>query len=188
MRKMKRVEDSRTENTYLIMNKHINSYGRLFGGVLMQWIDEMAGIVAHRHAGTIVTTACVDNLNFKAGAYLGNTVVLIGKMTYVGRTSMEVRIDTYVEDSDGMRKMINRAYEVMVALDENDNKVEVPGLIVETEAEKADLRHVTAFYMQEMLTGRKSLTSSGILAVFMSCVEIMTVTGPKSFQLHCDLK
>ena len=44
MRKMKRVEDSRTENTYLIMNKHINSYGRLFGGVLMQWIDEMAGI------------------------------------------------------------------------------------------------------------------------------------------------
>ena len=56
MRKMKRVEDSRTENTYLIMNKHINSYGRLFGGVLMQWIDEMAGIVAHRHAGTIVTT------------------------------------------------------------------------------------------------------------------------------------
>lgn len=29
----------------------------------------------------------VDNLNFKAGAYLGNTVVLIGKMTYVGRTS-----------------------------------------------------------------------------------------------------
>ena len=29
MRKMKRVEDSRTENTYLIMNKHINSYGRL---------------------------------------------------------------------------------------------------------------------------------------------------------------
>ena len=112
MRKMKRVEDSRTENTYLIMNKHINSYGRLFGGVLMQWIDEMAGIVAHRHAGTIVTTACVDNLNFKAGAY--------------------------VEDSQGMRKMINRAYEVMVALDENDNKVEVPGLIVETEAEKAE--------------------------------------------------
>ena len=107
MRKMKRVEDSRTENTYLIMNKHINSYGRLFGGVLMQWIDEMAGIVAHRHAGTIVTTACVDNLNFKAGAYLGNTVVLIGKMTYV-------------------------------ALNENDNKVEVPGLIVETEAEKAE--------------------------------------------------
>ena len=138
MREQKHVEDSRTENTYLIMPKHINGYGRLFGGILLQWIDEVAGIVAHRHAGSIVTTACVDNLNFKAGAYLGDTVVLIGRMTYVGKTSMEVRVDTYAEDSNGMRRMNNRAYEVLVALDENDNKLEVPGLIVETEAQKAE--------------------------------------------------
>lgn len=138
MREQKHVEDSRTENTYLIMPKHINGYGRLFGGILLQWIDEVAGIVAHRHAGSIVTTACVDNLNFKAGAYLGDTVVLIGRMTYVGKTSMEIRVDTYAEDSNGMRRMINRAYEVLVALDENDNKLEVPGLIVETEAQKAE--------------------------------------------------
>lgn len=138
MRKQKHVEDSRTENTYLIMPKHINGYGRLFGGILLQWIDEVAGIVAHRHAGSIVTTACVDNLNFKAGAYLGDTVVLIGKMTYVGKTSMEVRVDTYAEDADGTRRMINRAYEVLVALDENDKKIEVPGLIVETEAQRAE--------------------------------------------------
>lgn len=138
MRKQKRVEDSRTENTYLIMPKHINGYGRLFGGILLQWIDEVAGIVAHRHAGSIVTTACVDNLNFKAGAYLGDTMVLIGRMTYVGKTSMEVRVDTYAEDADGTRRMINRAYEVLVALDENDKKIEVPGLIVETEAQRAE--------------------------------------------------
>ena len=138
MREKKHVEDSRTENTYLIMPKHINGYGRLFGGILMQWIDEVAGIVAHRHAGSIVTTACVDNLNFKAGAYLGDTVVLIGRMTYVGKTSMEVRVDTYAEDADGARRMINRAYEVLVAIDQEDRKLEVPGLIVETESEKAE--------------------------------------------------
>lgn len=138
MREQKRVEDSRTENTYLIMPKHINGYGRLFGGILMQWIDEVAGIVAHRHAGSIVTTACVDNLNFKAGAYLGDTVVLIGRMTYVGKTSMEVRVDTYAEDADGIRRMINRAYEVLVSIDQEDKKLEVPGLIVETESERAE--------------------------------------------------
>ena len=138
MRKQKRVEDSRTENTYLIMPKHINGYGRLFGGILMQWIDEVAGIVAHRHAGSIVTTACVDNLNFKAGAYLGDTVVLIGRMTYVGKTSMEVRVDTYAEDADGTRRMINRAYEVLVAIDQNDKKLQVPGLLIETESDKAE--------------------------------------------------
>ena len=41
MRKMKHMEDSRTENTYLIMNKHINGYGRLFGGVMKQKIREL---------------------------------------------------------------------------------------------------------------------------------------------------
>ena len=48
-----------------------------------------------------------------------------------GRSSMEVRIDTYAEKLDGTRKMINRAYFVMVGTDENQNPIEVPGLIVE---------------------------------------------------------
>lgn len=42
----KRVEDSKTRQSYLLMYRHINGYGRLFGGVLMGWIDELAGIVA----------------------------------------------------------------------------------------------------------------------------------------------
>ena len=113
-----------TEQTYLLMHRHINGYGRLFGGQLMQWIDELAGIVSMRH--------------FKAGAYLNDTIVLIGRITYVGRTSMEVRVDTYVEDLEGMRRVINRAYVVMVAIDEEGHAVEVPGLIVESESEKAE--------------------------------------------------
>ena len=103
-----------TEQTYLLMHRHINGYGRLFGGQLMQWIDELAGIVSMRHAGGRITTASIDNLNFKAGAYLNDTIVLIGRITYVGRTSMEVRVDTYVEDLEGMRRVINRAYRIQI--------------------------------------------------------------------------
>lgn len=132
MERTKRVEDSRTENTYLVMTKHINGYGRLFGGILMAWIDETAGTVARRHSGSLVTTACVDNLNFKAPAFVGNTVVLTGKMTYTGKTSMEIRVDAYVEELDGTRKTINRAYVVMVAIDKDGNNLEVPRLEVET--------------------------------------------------------
>lgn len=138
MLKEKYVKDSESMNTYLVMAKHINGYGRLFGGILMGWIDELAGTVARRHSGSIVTTACIDNLNFKAPAYYGNTIVLNGRITYVGKTSMEVRVDTYVEDLDGTRKTINRAYVVMVAVDKNGNKVNVPGLKIETETEKAE--------------------------------------------------
>lgn len=51
---------------------------------------------------------------------------------------MEVRVDTYVEDLEGMRRVINRAYVVMVAIDEEGHAVEVPGLIVESESQKAE--------------------------------------------------
>ncbi len=134
----KRVQDSKTEQVYIIRSQHINPQGRLFGGYLMQWIDEMAGIVSRRHSGKMVTTASIDNLNFKAGAYQDDMVVLIGRLTYVGRTSMEIRVDTYVEDYKGNRRSINRAYIVMVAVDENGNPVEVPGLKIESESERAE--------------------------------------------------
>ncbi|WP_313132874.1 acyl-CoA thioesterase [Anaerocolumna sp.] len=134
----KRVEESLTEQIQIVMPEHINGSGRLFGGKLMEWIDVVSGVVARRHSQYNVTTAAVDNFQFKAGAHLNDTLVLIGRITYVGNTSMEVRIDTYVESMEGMRKPINRAYFVMVALDEEEKPVKVPRLIVETEAQRAE--------------------------------------------------
>ena len=134
----KRVEDSMTEQVYVIRSQHINPYGRLFGGYLMQWIDEVAGVVSRRHCGHSVTTAAIDNLSFKAGAFENDMIVLVGKMTYTGRTSMEIRVDTYVEDMQGIRRSINRAYLVMVAVDENGRPIPVPQLEVRTEAEEAE--------------------------------------------------
>lgn len=134
----KKVEDSMTETIHMVMPSHLNGANRLFGGILMQWIDEVAGIVAKRHAQCNVITASVDNLKFLKGAYQDDLVVVRGKITYVGRTSMEVRVDTYVESLDGIRRPINRAYFVMVALDENDRPTPVPQLIVETPVEQAE--------------------------------------------------
>lgn len=134
----KRVEDSQTEQTYLMRPIYLNEYGNLFGGQLMEWIDEIASIVAMRHSEADITTACIDNLNFKEGATVNDVIVLRGKITYVGRTSMEVRVDTYVESRHGIRKVINRAYVVMVAVDEHHHPISVPGLVVESESEKAE--------------------------------------------------
>ena len=47
-RVMKTVDDSRTEQVHLIMHQHLNAGGRLFGGMLMQWVDEVSGVVAMR--------------------------------------------------------------------------------------------------------------------------------------------
>lgn len=134
----KRVEESKVETVHIVRPNHLNGADRLFGGILMQWLDEVAAIVAKRHSMTNVTTAAVDNLRFMQGAYQNEMVVIIGKLTYVGTTSMEVRVDTYVENKSGIRRPINRAYFVMVALDENNKPTRVPKLLLETEAEKAE--------------------------------------------------
>lgn len=128
---MKRVEDSVTEQSHLLFPRSLNANGRLFGGQILEWIDETAGLVAKRHAECNVVTVAIDNMYFKAGAQVGDTVYLKGHLTYVGNSSMEVRIDSYAEKLDGTRRMINRAYFVMVATDENQRPIQVPGLIVE---------------------------------------------------------
>ena len=137
----KTVDDSRVETVHLVRPTHLNGANRLFGGILMQWIDEVAGIVAKRHSMCNVTTASVDNLTFLQGAYQGDMVVIKGKLTWVGSSSMEVCVDTYVETPSGERNRINNAHFMMVALDENDKPVKVPSLILQTDDERLAWAH-----------------------------------------------
>lgn len=136
--KGKKVKESMVEQVYQLRPGHLNGAGRLFGGQLMEWIDEVADLVGIRHSNHNVVTASVDNLKFIRGACQNELIVLIGKVTYVGNTSMEVRVDTYVESLDGIRRPINRAYLIMVAVDQDGNPVKVPELILENESERAE--------------------------------------------------
>ena len=132
------VEFSQVENVYVIRYENINPTGRLFGGQLVSWIDEVAGACASRHTGLAVTTASIDNLTFKRGAYLADRLVLVGRITFVGRSSCEIRVDSFIEDKDGYRHIINRAFLTYVAIDEKGNPLPIPyGLEVNTVAEKA---------------------------------------------------
>lgn len=131
------VDYSKTEQVHLIQPADLNGGNRLFGGALLNWIDEVAAIVAMRHAGVkTVTTASIDQLEFKAGAYLNDLIVLIGYVIYTGRTSMEVRVDTYVESTDGMRRVINRANIILVALDKNDKPTAIPQLELQNDIQR----------------------------------------------------
>ena len=115
MKEAKRVSESAAEQVQLVLSSHINGYKRLFGGQLMAWIDMLGGVIARRHAEHEVTTACIDNLQFKKAVTINSTLVLKGKMTYVGRSSMEVR--------------------------ENQKPVPVPQLICETQQEKEEFEN-----------------------------------------------
>lgn len=134
----KHVSDSETEQIQIVFASHLNAQNRLFGGQLVSWIDVVAGAVARRHCNCNVTTAEIDNLVFRKPVDASSVVVLHGKLTYVGRTSMEVRVDSFIEELSGMRSLVNTAYLVLVALDEDGKPTPVPGLVCETFQEKAE--------------------------------------------------
>ena len=132
------VADSMVEQVYHVRPEHLNGASRLFGGQLMAWIDEVAGLVAIRHSKGEVVTASVDNLRFIRGARQHDLIVLIDRITYVGNTSMEVRVDTYIEDLEGIRRPINRAYLTEVAINEDGSLRKAPGLTIQNESERAE--------------------------------------------------
>lgn len=138
MTETRKVADSEIETIHLVRMTHLNSAGRLFGGMLMQWIDEVAALVAKKHARMNITTVSIDHLQFLRGAYLGDAVVIHGKVTYVGRTSMDIKVETFVESEDGSRTLINCAYVTEVALDQDGKTAAVPGLLLETDEDKEE--------------------------------------------------
>lgn len=134
------VSYSLTQETHVLQYGDINGQGALFGGRLLAWFDLMGGYAARRHASCRVVTCAIDNQQFKEGARLDQMIYLESKVTYVGRTSMEVRVDAYAESLEGIRKPINRAYMVYVAVGD-DNRTPVPvryGLELRTESERAE--------------------------------------------------
>lgn len=132
------VDDSRTEQMQMIRPQYMNGAGTLFGGQLALWIDEVAGVVAMRHCQGLVTTAAIDNLRFHQPVFEQDLIILKGKLTHVGSTSMEVRVDSFVERIDGTLFLINTAFVIMVALDENGKPKPVPKLRLRNDLEQRE--------------------------------------------------
>ena len=132
----------KTTTVQIVMPQHCNGYAkpRLFGGQIMAWIDVIGAVAARRYTQRAVTTVCIDNLTFLKPAYLNDTVVQEAVVTWTGRTSLEVRVDSMVERLDGTRELINRAYAVFVALDDEDRPTAIPMLEPETDEEKQEFR------------------------------------------------
>jgi len=127
-----------TSQVQIVMPSHVNGTGRLFGGQLMAWIDVTAAVEARRHTHRQVITVEVDKLSFLGPAFLDETVRLDAMVTWTGKTSVEVRVDSYVESLTGSERLINRAYLVFVALDDKGRPAPVELFVPSTEEEKKE--------------------------------------------------
>ncbi|NLD46867.1 MAG: acyl-CoA thioesterase [Clostridiaceae bacterium] len=133
----KTPELSRVEMTELVLPNDTNLLGNLLGGRLMHWIDIAGAMAASRHSNMIVATVALDSLDFRHPARMGELVILKAKLTWTGRTSMEVGVSCYAENiKSGSVILTNQAYVTFVALDKDGKPTPVPPLVLETDEEK----------------------------------------------------
>ncbi len=121
-----RIAAARTRTFKTVFPGETNHYDTLFGGVALLWMDEVAFMAATRFARKKVVTVSSDKVNFKTPIPVGSLVELDAQIGKVGRTSIEVIIDVYIEDmfSDKRQLALTGSF-VLVAVDERKNKVEV---------------------------------------------------------------
>lgn len=130
----KPVSFSVTTITELMIPAYANFGGKIHGGILLSLMDKVAYVCAAKHAGNYCVTASIDAVNFLAPVEVGDLVSLIASVNYVGKTSMVVGIKVISENvKASVVQHTNTSYFTMVAKDDQNKPVEVPGLILETQ-------------------------------------------------------
>lgn len=161
----KTVARSRCVMTEIVLPNDTNGLGNLMGGRLLHLMDKAAAISAQRHANRVCVTASVDTVEFESAIRQGEIIVLESQVNRVFRTSMEVEINVWAEDTTtAERRKCNRAFYTFVAVDQNGRPIPVPPLEPETEDERE--RYDAAARRREVrlvLAGRLAMEDTDLL-------------------------
>ncbi len=116
-----------TRMVYPVFPGETNHYGTLFGGTVLAWMDQAAFVAATRYARRKVVTVHADAVDFKRPVPLGSIVELLARVVEVGRSSIRVSVEMWVEPLEkGEPYLAARGGFVLVAVDENGRPVPVP--------------------------------------------------------------
>jgi acyl-CoA hydrolase len=130
-------ESAINDQTSIVFPSNLNSLGTLFGGRVVELMDRTAAVVARRHSGRWCVTLSIDSVRFLAPARGGDVLILKAAVNRVWRTSLEVGLKVFAEDSRTARRThVVSAYFTFVAVDEKMKPIEIPPVIPESEDEK----------------------------------------------------
>jgi acyl-CoA hydrolase len=136
-RKTKKVVDSKTIMTEMIMPNDTNPIHNLMGGNLMRWMDIAAGICAGKHCENYVVTVSVDYVSFQKPIPLGDVITIECSATRAFNTSVEIYVEVFSSDiRGGNSRRCNDAYFTFVAVEGDSKKpCKVPELLALTSEE-----------------------------------------------------
>ncbi|SCG42466.1 acyl-CoA thioesterase [Micromonospora halophytica] len=98
----------------------VNLYGTVHGGVLMKFVDDVAGAAAARHSGGTAVTAAIDEIVFSEPVRVGDLVHAHAQVNWTGHTSMEIGVKVVAERWDQVEDApvrVATAYLVFVSVD-----------------------------------------------------------------------
>ena len=128
----KKVSDSETILTELMIPSYSNFGGKIHGGVILALMDKVAYVCAAKHAETYCVTAAIESVDFVAPVEVGELVSLMASVNYTGNSSLVVGIRVLSENVKTQEvKHTNTSYFTMVAFGDDKKPVKVPGLILE---------------------------------------------------------
>ena len=149
MDEYKTIAYSQTTITELMIPSYSNFGGKIHGGVILSLMDKVAYVCAAKHADAYCVTASIDTVDFLAPVEVGELVSLLASVNYVGNSSLVIGIKVISENvKTHLVKHTNTSYFTMVAMDENNKAVQVPGLELHSETEIR--RFVHAFHRKQM--------------------------------------
>ncbi|MDR1227806.1 MAG: acyl-CoA thioesterase [Azoarcus sp.] len=106
----------------------LNPAGDVFGGWIMSMVDIAGSIPARRRARSRVATVAVNSFVFRQPVYVGDLVSFYAEVVAVGRTSITVDVEVFVErdPEDLVALKVTEAKLTYVALDRHGDKRAVP--------------------------------------------------------------
>lgn len=138
-----------------------NHLGTMFGGRVLQLMDQTGAIAASRFSGTTVVTAAMEAVSFEYPIRQGMIIETVARVVYTGRTSMIVRVEVFAEDTfAGTQTRATTGYLTMIALDAAGQPTPVPPLRVETEEEQA--AHAAAEWVRKAARARVGSRRSAV--------------------------
>ena len=121
----------------VVLPNDANPLGFILGGTVMHLVDIAGAITAARHTRSQVVTAAVDGLQFLHPIKIGDLIILKAHVTCVFTTSLEVEVDVFSEETlTGRRQLTSHAFLTFVAIGKDGARVQVPQLVIETDAER----------------------------------------------------
>jgi acyl-CoA hydrolase len=121
-----RIAGAETHIFRAVFPNTTNHYDTLFGGNAMQLMDEVAFITATRFSRKKVVTVSTSRIDFDKPIPSGSLIELIGKVSRVGKTSIDIKVTIYIEQmySDHREEAIGGTF-TLVAIDNNKNPISI---------------------------------------------------------------